>query len=160
MDKILTALDYAKLNGCKTVREYIDIIAMKMGKRLDTPITGNPAGKEVEAEINWGRWIAKCPNCNGAEDVDPNEPIFYCFSCGNYQNDGKPRPVKFPSDYKKIEKEILKRPVKFTSGTNQVERLANAIPVMTTERGILSRSWVPRETLDDLKEQNEPLKGL
>jgi hypothetical protein len=161
MDKIITALDYAKQNGCKTVREHLEKIQAKMKKRYDTPLTGTPKGKPVAAEINFGRWIARCPDCNGAEDVDPNEPIFYCFSCGNFSNNGRPRSVIFPptKERKAIEAEILKRPVKIRGGANELERMVNAVPEVVTDEGILSRSWLPGETVDEIKRQNKPLKA-
>ena len=158
MDRIITALDYAKINNCKTVKGYLEKTCQKMGKRLDTPINGKPTGKPVYAELNFGRWIARCQNCKGAEDVEPNEPIFYCFSCGNYVNSGKPRRVIFPKDREEIEKEIMKRPIKSRGGANYLERQVNAIPKVRTEEGLLSRSWMPGETLDEIKRQNLPLE--
>lgn len=161
MEKIITALDYAKQNGCKTVRKHLEKIFEKMGKKYDTPLNGKPKGKPVFARIDFGRWIADCPDCMGAEDVDPSEPIFYCFSCGNFTNDGHPRSVIFPPEpeRKAIEKEILKRPVKIRGGANELERLVNAVPTQRSEEGLLSRSWNPGETLDEIKRQNLPLKG-
>lgn len=161
MDRIITAKDYAIQDNCKTVREHIEKIMSKMGKRYDTPFNGQPKGKPVAAEINFGRWIANCPDCSGAEDVDPSEPIFYCFSCGNFSNNGRPRSVIFPppKERKAIEAEILKRPVKIRGGANELERLVNAIPEITTEEGVLSRSWLPGETLEEIKRQNKPLKA-
>lgn len=160
MDKIITALDYAKRAGVSTVKEHIILICKKMGKRLDTAYNGEkPRGEKVKAEIDFGRWIARCPDCNGAEDVDPTEPIFYCFSCGNYKNQGYPRPVEFPEDREKIEKLILQRPVKEGVGANELERAVSAQPTVRTPNGILSRSWLPGETVADLKEQNKPLNG-
>lgn len=159
-EKIITALDYAQREGVKTVRERINKICDQMKKKnvMETPVKSEVKGKPVYAEINFGQWIAKCPDCKGAEAVDPNEPIFYCFSCGNYSQNGNPRPVVFPADYKAIEKEVLKRPVKVGMGTHTIERLTLAIPQVRTEKGLLSRSWVPGETLADIKEQNKPLK--
>jgi len=160
-EKIITAMDYAKRDGCKTVREHIEKIMEKTGKRFDTPFNGEPKGKPVYAEINFGRWIARCPDCNGAEDVDPDEPIFYCISCGNFKNNGRPRKVIFPDKKEReaIEKEVLKRPIKITGGANELERLTNAVPTVLTKKGVLSRSWIPGETAEDIRKQNEPLKG-
>lgn len=160
MDKIITAKDYAKRAGFKTVTEYIQNLCLKKGRLIDTPMEGEPTG-EVVAEINWGRWIAKCPDCNGAEDVDPDEPIFYCFSCGNYKNRGKPRKVKFPSKKvrEEIEAELLKRPVEIKSGANEIDRLVNAQPKIKDKDGVLSRCWTPGETVGDLKKQNKAING-
>ena len=163
IDRIITAKDYAQREGAKTVRERIEKICEKMRLRnvMDTPINGKPKGKPVSAELNFGQWIAKCPDCPGAEAVDPDEPIFYCFSCGNFSNGGQPRAVIFPpeKERKAIEKEILKRPVKVGRGTHDIERLTLAEPMARDEKGLLSRSWLPGETLDDIKEQNKSLRG-
>jgi len=160
MEKIITARDYAERAGFKTVKNYLEHLCQKKGRLIDTPIKGEPTG-EVEAEINWGRWIARCPDCNGAEDVDPEEPIFYCFSCGNYKNRGKPRKVKFPSKKvrEEIEAELLKRPIEIKSGANEIDRLVNAQPKIRDEHGLLSRSWTPGETVGDLKKQNKAING-
>ena len=154
-EKIITAKDYAMREGAKTVRERIEIMCKKMGKNNDSPIRGEPKGKPVKAEINFGQWIARCPDCKGAEAVDPDEPIFYCLSCGNFRNGGQPRPVEFPPDYKAIEREILKRPVKVGMGTHYIERLTMAVPMVMTDEGLLSRSWVPGESLEEIKRQNK-----
>jgi len=161
-EKIITALDYAKRDNSRTVREHLEKLMVKIGRRYDTPLNGQPKGKPVAAEVNYGRWIARCPDCNGAEDVDPSEPIFYCFSCGNFTNNGRPRAVIFPSakERKAIETELLKRPVKIKGGTNALDRLVNAVPEIMTDKMILSRSWLPGETLADLKTQNKALKEV
>lgn len=162
-EKIITALDYAKREGAKSVKERIALICEKICKMsaMDTPMKGDPKGKPVKAEINFGQWIAKCPDCNGAEAVDPSEPIFYCCSCGNFSQNGSPRPVEFPpeKERKAIEKEVLKRPVKVGMGTHYIERLTMAIPMTLSKEGLLSRSWKPGETLEEIKRQNKPLGG-
>jgi len=156
-EKIITAMDYAKREGANSVRERIEKICKKMGNTNDSPVNGAVKGKPVAAEINFGQWIATCPDCPGAEAVDPGEPIFYCCSCGNRTNGGHPRPVTFPPTKERIaiENEILKRPVKVGMGTHYIERLTLAIPMAMTKEGLLSRSWKPGETLDEIKRQNK-----
>jgi hypothetical protein len=61
----------------------------------------------VQARILYGRWMADCPECNGANDVDPNEPVFLCTSCGW---PGMLTRVLFPENSEAIEHELLKRP--------------------------------------------------
>lgn len=78
----------------------------------------------VEAEINHGRWIARC-QCGGAECVDPDWPFLVCCSCG-----AGPQNIRFPRDRKQIESELLKRPDRTT------------------------RNWRPGETLADLRQEN------
>jgi len=157
MDKIVTTMDYAKRRGCKSVREYIGMRCEERKNRgaIDNvPELKKITGKRICAELNFGRWVARC-ECGGAEVVDPSDPVFYCFSCGNFGNKGNLRPVVFPNNWKEIEKEVLKRPIKFTSGANEVERLVLAQPTIAVEGGILSRSWTPDETIEDIKKQNK-----
>ena len=166
MDKIITAKDYAAREGVKTITELIRKTSNEMVRRhvLDTPFDDSEVvGKPVNAEIDWGQWIARC-ECGGAETVDPDEPIFYCFSCGNYDNHGKPRPVIFPKlkEREQIEREILKRPVKITKGTHMIERLTNAVPqvfdMVDGKLMPLSRSWAPQESVKEIVKQNKVLK--
>lgn len=71
------------------------------------------------------------------------------------------REVIFPADKerKEIEREILKRPVKVGMGTHMIERLTLAQPMISTKKGLLSRSWIPGETAKDIREQNKSMKG-
>lgn len=127
---------------------------------METPFVDcEPVGKPVHAEVNFGQWIAQC-ECGGAESVTPDEPIFYCCSCGNYANHGKPRKVIFPSkkEIKDIETVLLKRPVIVKGGTHMIERTVNARPAIIDEKGVLSRSWKPGETVKDLRKENESIK--
>lgn len=87
---IITARTIALKDRC-TVREWLQRAAAR--KRMKISFT--PADKPVVARIDHGRWIADC-ECNGAEYVDPGEPIFYCLSCGNTEYQGHVRPVVFP----------------------------------------------------------------
>lgn len=76
--------------------------------------TGKVDGKPVTAFVEANRWIARCDiqGCGGAETVYAEDPEFYCFSCFNVNNNGYPRPVAFPKNYKKIEKELEKEPIR------------------------------------------------
>lgn len=44
--------------------------------------------------IQHNRWVATC-ECGGQEVVDPDDPGFFCWSCGNATNKGFPRRVEF-----------------------------------------------------------------
>lgn len=72
---------------------------------------GMPVGldrkRKVYAYVNHSRWVADCPLCNGAELVSPNDPRFFCGSCGN--DGGTFFTVVFPKDKAAIEAELLKR---------------------------------------------------
>ena len=130
---------------------------------LDTPFDDcEPVGKSVYAQVNNGQWLAICPICGGAESVMLEEPIFYCFSCGNFENHGKPREVIFPStkDIKDIESILLERPVIIKKGAHEIERITNAEPAIKDEYGLLPRSWTPDQTIKDLRRENkESIKG-
>ncbi len=80
--------------------------------------------KYVDAEVIYsnlpgrigecGRWIARCitENCMGAEDVDPDEPIFMCCHCFNRGNGFKWLKIEMPKARISIEAVLLKRPAK------------------------------------------------
>jgi hypothetical protein len=154
MDKIYNGNDYAKMAGYQDIR-----VMLKAGKYTgyDTPyIDGEPSGTSVVAYISFGVWIAEC-ECRGAEMVAAGEP-FYCRSCGNYGNGGKGRPVTWPDNASDIEAELLRRPVIPGTGRNELERLQRSRAAIHVDgRGWLARTWLPTETLDDLREQNKAL---
>ena len=89
--EIVTAKTIAKKDNCRNVFEWMQKAAIRRGIKLTDAICDSA----VVARIDHGRWIADC-ECNGAEYVDPGEPIYYCFSCKNAAHGGKLRPVKFP----------------------------------------------------------------
>jgi hypothetical protein len=93
--------------------------------------------------------MASCPDCNGAEYVDPDDPFFFCLSCGNVTLEGYARRVIFPKNMDEIEVELLKRPVDDRIGANACDRAMKSKPVY---KG-LSRSWNPGESVADLKRQ-------
>lgn len=153
MEKILDANDYAQTRGFITIR---DLLKARDYKTFDTPFQdAEPMGVPVVAFVSFGFWIALC-ECNGAEYVAPGEP-FYCHSCGNYANSGKPRPVIFPENKADIERELLRRPVFAGTGRNVFERTQRQRAAVQNDKGFLSRTWLPLETLDDLKQQNEAI---
>lgn len=160
VDFIVTAKHY----GDGSARGYIrkmqrDIhrrgIAVRI-KGLDAEPTGTP----VTARIWQGQWIAEC-ECGGASFVDPDEPIFFCFGCGNRINDSHPRPVSFPPEMERLEIErlILERPVNDVAGLTDLERAGMAQPVIHVQkqgRSVpLTRSWSPGESIEDLHEQQD-----
>lgn len=156
MDKILTARDFVKTMGFDSLRDYYRARTSAPG--YETPfVDAEPEGEPVDAFVDYGRWIARC-ECGGAEAVDYDDPIFYCLACGNMTNNGKPRPVNMPDEWQEIERLLLKRPVRLRGGRNAFERATMAEPVVSTEHGQLSRTWLPGETLDDIKRQNNALE--
>jgi len=151
---MITAKDLCKRDGCKTHNEWImrRCGILKSKGLLDTPFTGEIVGNNVYAEVDWGRWIAKC-ECGGVEYVCKDEKIFYCFSCGNYELNGKGRRVIFPDNQKmqRIEEVLDEREMIVGKGTEKLGRVLHAKPKIPN----LSRTWNKEETLNDLKKQNK-----
>jgi hypothetical protein len=126
--RIGTAFDMVSAlrgNDRPTLMVWLMRQAHAVGFDFDPHMRGN-----VQAEINHGRWIARCA-CGGAEDVAPAEPVFYCLSCGNADNDGHVMTIEFPTDREAIEAALLKRP--------EME----------------NRNWQPSESVDDLMGENK-----
>jgi len=100
--EITTALTIAQRDGCKTTRDWLQKAAIHFKKKINLKkVVDHP----VMARIDFGRWIADC-ECGGAEYVSPEDPIFFCFSCGNTQYHGAIRPVVFPAKRDEIESAI------------------------------------------------------
>lgn len=162
MDKIYTALDYAiQRDGVKTVKERIKKLqAQHMKRGFSVPVHFNSNGSApVKARIWQGHWVADC-ECKGAEFVDYNEPVFFCWSCGNATHAGNVRDVIFPKDREKIEEKILERPVKAMRGLDDLQRAEAAQAVISVNGQRLSRTWIPGETLADLeKQQGKAIKA-
>lgn len=93
---------------------------------LSAPTSGEP----VPAVANHGRWIVRCPDCHGAQLTHPADPRFLCNDCGNVGNARAFRPVAWPKDHEKISALLD-------------ERAEEAL-----------RSWVPGETVADLRAEN------
>lgn len=84
----------------KTAKDFLTMVSQ--------PAQGNPAIAYIEEN----RWVARCPACNGAECVDPEDPEFFCFSCFNIENGGQPRPVSFPKTWQKTVRKLEQEPVR------------------------------------------------
>ena len=133
----------------KSQSEWIKKLSMKQHRQhqLDTPFTGKIKRDAVPAiaQISHGRWVAVCPECkNGVEYVDPDEKLFYCFSCGNHTIGGAGRPVKFPRTRVAIESRIMNRPVKKTRGANYIDRELLAEPIDEPH------NWRPKELINGI----------
>jgi hypothetical protein len=136
----------------KSFRDYIMRTAGTMfhSNIIQFPFNGKIAEKKtVNARVDFGRWMADCPDCNGCEYVDPDDPFFFCLSCGNATLEGYARKVIFPKDIEKIESELMNRPVNDIAGSNVVERAKSAKLIYHG----LSRSWNSGESVADLKRQ-------
>lgn len=81
----------------------IRMSARRQGVTLLDPHRIAPAAP-VLARVDWGRWIADCPDCNGAEMVWIEGPlVLMCQSCWNRAINGLWRRVQLPSDRAAIE---------------------------------------------------------
>jgi hypothetical protein len=82
----------------------------------------------VNAEVNHGRLIAKCPFCPGAELVDRNDKRFFCLSCFNKKVNGKWLPIIIPENL------------------DEIETILNL-------REEQNQNWIPGETAEMLKSE-------
>jgi hypothetical protein len=68
-------------------------------KRFKIP-TASVKGQAVEAVVDHGRLIVRCPFCaTGAEIVDVDDPRFFCLECLNAEAGGRFVPINVPADY-------------------------------------------------------------
>jgi hypothetical protein len=164
-----TSVNYiitAKHYGNGSARGYIRNMQKLIHQRRGVSVTINgledePTGAPVEARIWQGQWIADC-ECRSASFVDPDEPVFMCFGCGNRANGQKPRPVIFPpeAERKEIERLLLERPVDDLAGLTDLERagMARALINVENEQGErlpLTRSWNPGQSPADLHAEQD-----
>jgi hypothetical protein len=168
VNRIITAKDYATRDGVRTVRERIKKLAHAIRQRSSVVflhLDEEPRGFAVFAEIDFGQWIGRCA-CGGCEFVDPGEPIFMCFGCGNRDNAGYLRPVIFPAERAEIERLVLERPVNDVRGLDDLDRAYQARPLVFAQMADahgspvnlpLSRSWAPGESVHDLVQQNKAI---
>jgi len=79
------------------------------------------------AEINWGRWIVRCPVCMSAEEVVYGEKKFRCRD--EYGGCGHVETISYPSERAEIEDAL-------------------------SERAKQNRNWVPGESVAALHAEN------
>lgn len=148
-NKILTGNDRAMELGFKNYREWINTLAEKTGH----PWNGEMSDSLVYARVDFGRWICDC-ELGHACYVEPSDPFFYCYVCGNETTGGKGRHVIFPDHRVEIENELLKRKVKLAMALPK-NLLAQPTQVAMNSRGypnpMLGRSWRPGESVESLK---------
>jgi hypothetical protein len=158
VDRIITAKDYGG-----SARAYIrkqQRIKHQHGitvtiKDLDKEPTGAP----VYARIWQGQWIADC-ECKGASFVDPDEPVFFCFGCGNRAHGQQLRPVIFPPTLERLEIErlLLERPVDDLAGLTDAERAGMAKPLLFAEIEVADMPST-QEVLQALQHGETPQPG-
>ncbi len=163
LQRVVNATHYAKDRGLKTAREFALALCddIRKSRRIVVVIKDldkDPVGPPVSARIWQGQWIADC-ECGGASFIDPEDPFFFCFGCGNRSNKNRPRPVIVPDNWREIEAVLLERPVDDMAGLTDLERVALAKPlIMVDGKGGLARNWNPSETVAELREQNQPVE--
>ncbi len=163
VNRIITAKDYCKRDRVDNVRDRIAKLRRNVMKKKGVEIRiqfDKFSNRPVYARIELGQWCASC-ECGGVEFVDPNEPIFFCFSCANNVDSGMLRTVVFPAveERMEIERLVLARPVEERRGLDDLERAHMSKPVifidMEDGKSLpLTRTWNPGEPLDNLVKEN------
>lgn len=118
------------------VREHVaTVLQRRRAQAADAvqPVEQFASRLEIAAEINAGRWIARCPFCIGAEAADPVDPRFYCLSCFNADVDHKWVSVKFPEA---VDKAAIEAVLEQRAGSQDL------------------KGWLPGETVEELQSQN------
>ncbi|WP_159073677.1 hypothetical protein [Streptomyces sp. RTd22] len=77
-------------------------------RRLPRPPDGTDLGRPLFAQINHGRWIASCDECNSAQLVTPEDPRMYCVECLTPVW----RRVRFPKDPAAVEADLAELPAR------------------------------------------------
>jgi hypothetical protein len=118
----------------------VELVRTMCRRRGDQDPGEPPTGKlkaSVKAYVNHGRWVAECgtDGCGGAMSVDVEEPLFYCWVCGNQWANGAWARVEFPARREEIERLLLLRPA------------ANGMEAV-------NRNWVVGEPLANLEAEN------
>lgn len=108
---IATLADYHKTRRGSSKNESFvaNVIVSRRGSLLP-PVRGSLSDTELPVEVNHGRWIVNCPFCPGAELADPDDPRFFCLSCGNADANHEWLRVRWPVDKEVIEAVLLARP--------------------------------------------------
>jgi hypothetical protein len=83
----------------------------------------------LKVYLNYGRWIAECPDCNGAQLACHEDPRFMCNECANVAAGGLWRTIEWPADRSAIEEILSWRPR-------------------------LNQNWTPGESVADLEAEN------
>lgn len=107
-----------------------------------------PSGKIQEApvavaEVNHGRWIAKCPlvyagvRCSGAELVSVTSGLFFCCGCRNAAVGHAYLRVSMPNARSRaaIDRTLTSRPLEESRNWNPGEKLAT-LEAENRERGV------------------------
>lgn len=100
----------------------------------NAPTADAPA---AAARVNAGRWIADCPDCNGAEFVWLANPRLWCVGCRNAALGGAWRAVTVPS----------------------AEDRAAIEAALAVRANPAHRNWQEPETVENLLAENAAMGG-
>ncbi len=150
-NRLIDGAHKASMECYPSYRHRMAALAQTLGRPWRGDVCRAPA---VEAVVDYGRWIARC-ECGGAEYVTPDDPVFYCCSCGNARTNGAARPVAFPEDIAEIEAALMEIPVDDSDGKDAAERALRAKPVL---RGLV-RNWKPGEKPAALRKKLKDAKA-
>lgn len=164
LNRIITARDYCTRDKVGSVKERIAKIRRDVMRKKGITLNiqfDKISSRAVYGRIELGQWCADC-DCGGTEFVDHQEPIFFCFSCGNSVDAGQLRPVIFPpvEERLEIERLVLERPVEERRGLDDMERAHMCTPIifLDAEDGRvlpLTRTWNAGEPIENLVKENE-----
>jgi hypothetical protein len=132
--RIVTGRDYFRTDFAGYVERFVRPQAAVYGVDVPPPIGSHVAtDAPIQACVNAGRWIVRCPDCPGAAFVWIEQPLYFCASCFNGAVGNRWRPVLLlPVEQRTaIERALLKRPLP------------------------QNRNWEPWETLEMLERDNE-----
>lgn len=170
-DRILTIRDMHDVPGRPpmTVPDFVRTIQRRRGGGFRLPALDEFAGPPAIAVIevfdylrpgNYRtRWGAHCwldydgVPCSGFEDVDPDDPRFYCLSCYNEAIGGAWRRLEVPGpdEREKIERVLLARP-----NVQQRAFIPAGAVAMLRETDLLTAAFLGTDgdTLEELLAQN------
>lgn len=117
--------------------EFVNARLTKMAARANATLPEIAIVYEaapIPAFVAQGQWVVDCPDCGRNRSmVWLTEPLYMCPACWNQAIGGDWRRVELPAEREHIEALLLARTLRE------------------------ARNWLPGETLDDLRAENEAL---
>lgn len=119
-----------------TVAEYeavASLRAQKVGRRVTED------GRQLEAYVSGGLWVADCPHCNAGIAIHPEWGRAYCLGCHRMFAD-----IAMPAEWPAIEAALAVRPERHQHW------LASKVRTRLSGRPVA----LPAERVDDLEAEN------
>jgi len=119
---------------------------------------------QAAAYYNWGRWLAPCPKCKVANDIQPDQTTFTCPACRpdlrawaiKMDADGFGRPVADTAKQVAAAEQAIEAGevygIVWPENWREIEAALRARPVP-------AMNWLPGEDVADLLAENEA-RGL